>query len=857
MRGGAAENEAETGEGKNNKLAAAQEAVTQGRRNEKNRKHQKIKESLMKVVAQGTSEEEHQIEIKNYMDKRRYELVKKSQLIIEKLKELKKFDEKDKVIDAKAEDDQIKKKIDDLMKYYKGEQQKLEDKIDEMDQQVFNTKGQVDEYTKEKSFQDLLKKEELATKKQEFKILRDLVDMTPPENPPSKNQVNILTGRSRKTLEQNGYYTERDGDEDEEEGQAAVPTAVVDGPSLAPSPGEANATSVSTNLQPPAASGANSNTDDVQERYRVELGKLEKERKEIVEKRTKSNREEETIILYNSVIDDMRSKDKSFKTMKQLIKYVEENNRMINQHVTGYSPQPAVAAASSTGSSTNDPTGSSTAAAKTAVQAESTQRNQEGDLTLEEQKQNLLREIEKDLADLNEERANITKKKGIYKSDKNILKVLDSIDRSYGNAVHSVSLFLGRVRNMDMGKIKDLENESRKYDDYKGQRDNVLIEPLKQKLGDLENKYNNGGEGDGGVNGNNLGSDESDHSASAALGVTDAAAERKKEENKIEAGIKTNLLEALKYIKDKKKSFDTLADKKQHIFSFMGNKNMYLPENFRETGHKKIDTKFYVNKQMAVPESVIIYNKLQEQTNENDFDNIADGYSLSDANSSKLETGSQVNDNHISAATPSETEAAEITRLTQQLTDIKAQEEAVKQTVDNQALEIHELKEQAKEAKETAQTAQTATKDLETQAAQAAQEVEASKTEIKKALEKMLTSLKIRLEQEKDNVSEEVNKTIQGKIVEVDGFINNPDLDIKVLTNVEKINKEIENAKYEHEFSANGVKELCESLQELMKQLTRHSRPPLTGGRKTRNKKKKKKSKAKKNKTRRRRRSKA
>lgn len=207
-----------------------------------------------------------------------------------------------------------------------------------------------------------------------------------------------------------------------------------------------------------------------------------------------------------------------------------------------------------------------------------------------------------------------------------------------------------------------------------------------------------------------------------------------------------------------------------------------------------------------------------------------------------------------SAAAPSETEAAEITRLTQQLTDIKAQEEAVKQTVDNQALEIHELKEQAKEAKETAQTAQTATKDLETQAAQAAQEVEASKTEIKEALETMLTSLKKRLEQEKDNVSEEVNKTIKDKILQVEGFIKKPDLDINVLTNVERINNEIETAKYKHEFSAEGVKEICERLQELMAQLTRHSRPTLTGGRKTRNNKKKKKSKAKKNKTRRRRR---
>lgn len=144
--------------------------------------------------------------------------------------------------------------------------------------------------------------------------------------------------------------------------------------------------------------------------------------------------------------------------------------------------------------------------------------------------------------------------------------------------------------------------------------------------------------------------------------------------------------------------------------------------------------------------------------------------------------------------------------------------------------------------------------NMTTQKESAKQAAEDKQTEIKKALEKMLTSLKKRLEQEKDNVSEEVNKTIKDKIVEVEGFINNPDLDIKVLTNVEKINKEIENAKYEHEFSANGVKELCESLQELMKQLTRHSRPTLTGGRKTRNNKKKKKSKAKKNKTRRRRR---
>ena len=144
--------------------------------------------------------------------------------------------------------------------------------------------------------------------------------------------------------------------------------------------------------------------------------------------------------------------------------------------------------------------------------------------------------------------------------------------------------------------------------------------------------------------------------------------------------------------------------------------------------------------------------------------------------------------------------------------------------------------------------------NMTTQKESAKQAAQYKQTEIKEALEKMLTSLKNRLDKEKDNVSEEVKKTIKDKIVEVDGFIQNPDLDITVLDDVEKINEEIETAKWKHEFSAKGVKELCERLQELMEQLTRHSHPPLTGGRKTRNKKKKKKSKAKKNKTRRRRR---
>jgi hypothetical protein len=247
-----------------------------------------------------------------------------------------------------------------------------------------------------------------------------------------------------------------------------------------------------TSQSPPAAE---SSKDDVQERYRVELEKLEKEREEI----DKSQGDEDKKVIYDALIYDMEHKKKSFfKTMDQLNKYVEENNQVINQQVRGYSPQPAVAAASSTGSST--------AAAKTAVQAESTQRNQQGGPNLEEQKQNLSEKIRNNLVDLDKD---ITRKKEIYKGDGNMSKKkkLDDIESSYENTVKRAESFLNMVVNAkdaDMGKFNKIYEKTFKPN---------FLEPLKQKLGDLEI---NGSPGDGDDNGNNSGS-----VGTAALGVTD------------------------------------------------------------------------------------------------------------------------------------------------------------------------------------------------------------------------------------------------------------------------------------------------------------------------------------------------
>jgi len=509
--------------------------------------------------------------------------------------------------------------------------------------------------------------------------------------------------------------------------------------------------------------------------------------------------------------------------MEQLNKYVEENNRVINQQVRGYSPQPAVAAASSTGSST--------AAAKTAVQAESTQRNQQGGPNLEEQKQNLSEKIRNNLVDLDKD---ITRKKEIYKGDGNMSKKkeLAEIESFYENTVNRAQIFLKDVEsagNTEMGKLNKIYEKTFKPN---------FLEPLKQKLGDLEI---NGSPGDGGVNGNKSGSDESDQSASgpprAAEAQGDAAAERKKEAVKIEADIKKRLVLGLEEIQDKN-LFTTLVAKKQWLykkFILPENKSNYLPNDFvgKEWDPKgiPIDTKFYATKQLDIPKSVLIYNKLQQQTTEDDFEKIADVYTSSAASTLPNSSDSpalQVNDNLNPTSNNQSSSGPPL--HSQDLGRLKGAQAAEIKLLEKKLANMNTQKESAKQAAQDKQT------------------------EIKEALEKMLKSLKKRLEQEKLNVSEEVNKTINDKILQVERFIKKPDLDIKVLTNVEKINEEIETAKWKHEFSANGVKELCESLQELMRQLTRHSRPPLTGGRKTRNKKKKKKSKAKKNKTRRRRR---
>jgi hypothetical protein len=424
--------------------------------------------------------------------------------------------------------------------------------------------------------------------------------------------------------------------------------------------------------------------------------------------------------------------------------------------------------------------------------------------------------------------------KNTPEANKLVDKIVD-INKWYDEKINLIYEIIKDTTDLQEGDTADVIAQQKNYERYEFTEPQDLIQALRE----LENNYGekfppgviSSTDGDSGTTSADV--QPAPSASSTALGVTEAqgdaaAAERKKEENKIEAVMKTNLLEALKYIKDKKDIFHTLADKKQHIFSFMGNKNMYLPENFSENAHKKINTRFYLNKKMDVPESVIIYNELQEQTTENDFDNIADGYSLSAAKSSELETGSQVNDNLNPTSNNQSSSGPPL--HSQDLGRLKGAQAAEIKLLEKKLANMNTQKESEKQAAQDKQT------------------------EIKEALEKMLKSLKKRLEQEKVNVSEEVNKTINDKILQVERFIKKPDLDINVLTNVEKINEEIETAKWKHEFSANGVKELCESLQELMRQLTRHSRPPLTGGRKTRNKKKKKKSKAKKNKTRRRRR---
>ena len=548
--------------------------------------------------------------------------------------------------------------------------------------------------------------------------------------------------------------------------------------------------------------------EKVQERYRFELDKLKEKREEIDKKFNESKSEKEKThyenikVMLQSRINAMDHI--SFETMEELNKYATDSNVLIKQNVTEYSLQPAAAAST---------------AATPAGQAESTpnQGNQQGGPNLEDQKQKLVSEIQKDLAVLKEERTNITTKKDIYKSDKNILKVLDGIDRSYKNAVDRVSTFLDRVRNMDMRKINE---STERYDGYKGQRDTYIIEPQRIELRDLENKYNNGSPGDGGVNGNNSGSVGTTAPSTALVGTeAEEDAERKKEENNMEADIKTNLLEVLKYIKDNQERYNTLDDKQQWLFSVMANKNIYLPENFGETNDKKIDTKFYGRNKMAVPDSVMKYNILQEQTTDNEFDKIADGYSSSAANSSEIETGSQ--------PTPKPEERTGASNETGRLeAAIKAQE--------------------AKKAKEAK------IKEME-------HDKKVSDKNIQMLLKTLLSTLKETLDTEKDQLSPEVGKFIIEKKGEIDVLLNNKeDLDIDaVLKQVDDINKEVDELKEKDSMlNETKINRICEQLKETFISL----RPPAastTGGRKTRNKKKKKKSKAKKNKTRRRRRSKA